>query len=264
MTRTTELTTTDSCIKIGVPLHEKINPNEDGFYDAINKEINTPGWDANEFWQTAAFEGVVIFEVDGLPSREALAEIERKVSKFAWPPLPAWAKYSDGDYQRKVTEFVGREVHYCASYLISHLAEVEPDNEDIYNLCSIPQYTHTFEYECGCDHCWNIEDNEPTTERLDDYTDIDENEHISNCPECSEPNEATNVTPEDTDHLEVYEHWIVSDWLADKLADKGEVVDKDFHGLTIWGRCATGQAIMLDRVVCDIYDDLHADDTEDA
>ncbi len=57
---------------------------------------------------------------------------------------------------------------------------------------------------------------------------------------------------------EAYEHWIVSDWLAEKLRSKGEMVADDIHGLTVWGRTTTGQAIMLDRVICDIYDDMGA------
>jgi uncharacterized protein DUF3768 len=30
-----------------------------------------------------------------------------------------------------------------------------------------------------------------------------------------------------------------------------------FYGLTIWGRACTGQAILLDDVICSIYDELH-------
>lgn len=47
---------------------------------------------------------------------------------------------------------------------------------------------------------------------------------------------------------EVYEQWIVSDWLARKLKGKGETVG-ELCGLTIWGRCTTGQSICLDRVI---------------
>ena len=47
---------------------------------------------------------------------------------------------------------------------------------------------------------------------------------------------------------EVYEQWLVSDWLARKLKNKGETVG-ELCGLTIWGRCTTGQAICLDRVI---------------
>ena len=50
---------------------------------------------------------------------------------------------------------------------------------------------------------------------------------------------------------EALEHWIVTRWFADKLADKGEITGElfDFH---IWGRQCSGQAILLDNVVAEI------------
>ncbi len=57
---------------------------------------------------------------------------------------------------------------------------------------------------------------------------------------------------------EVYEHWIVSDWLADELGDRGECVARDFAGMTIWGRCTTGQHISMDRVMLEIARDALA------
>ena len=56
---------------------------------------------------------------------------------------------------------------------------------------------------------------------------------------------------------EVYEHWIVSDWFGRKLSEKGEIVN-DLCGLTIWGRCTSGQAIYIDSVVEQIVEDLEA------
>jgi len=47
---------------------------------------------------------------------------------------------------------------------------------------------------------------------------------------------------------EAYEHWAVSDWFADKLRERGEMIGELF-GLTIWGRCTTGQSISMDSVV---------------
>lgn len=57
----------------------------------------------------------------------------------------------------------------------------------------------------------------------------------------------------DTDDYrdEVYEHWVVSDWLARKLKERGYTVG-ELCGLTIWGRGCTGQSIYLDRVIQDI------------
>ena len=50
----------------------------------------------------------------------------------------------------------------------------------------------------------------------------------------------------DPDYDEVYEHYIVnSSWAADDLRAYGQIVF-EFGGLTIFGRCATGQSILLD------------------
>ena len=51
---------------------------------------------------------------------------------------------------------------------------------------------------------------------------------------------------------EVLEFWAVSEWLADKLIEKGEQVGKGFLGMHVWGRRCSGQAIYLDEVIQDI------------
>ena len=66
--------------------------------------------------------------------------------------------------------------------------------------------------------------------------------------------EENELEPQQT---EIYEHWIVSEWLAGRLEERGEVVERDFYGMTVWGRACTGQAILLDDVICSIYDELH-------
>lgn len=58
--------------------------------------------------------------------------------------------------------------------------------------------------------------------------------------------EASGVDPHE---IEVYEHWAVSSWLAEKLIAKGERVDTDFAGLNVWARTTTGQAISIDSVI---------------
>lgn len=69
--------------------------------------------------------------------------------------------------------------------------------------------------------------------------------------------EACEVSNIDPHEHEVYEHWIVSDWLAARLEEKGERIDHDFTGLTVWGRTTTGQAISMDYVIRQIVRDLH-------
>ena len=63
----------------------------------------------------------------------------------------------------------------------------------------------------------------------------------------------------DPDHDDVYEPYIVnSSWAADDLRAYGQIVF-EFGGLTIFGRCATGQSLSLDgwgrRLMRDLPDD---------
>ena len=58
------------------------------------------------------------------------------------------------------------------------------------------------------------------------------------------------IEPYDRD---VFEHWAVSSWLAEKLIEQGEKVDTDFAGLNVWARTTTGQGISCDGVIERIY-----------
>jgi hypothetical protein len=49
----------------------------------------------------------------------------------------------------------------------------------------------------------------------------------------------------DPSQIEAYEHWIVSQWLAERLIEKGEMVTKDFLGLTIWGWACTARRLWM-------------------
>jgi len=66
----------------------------------------------------------------------------------------------------------------------------------------------------------------------------------------------------DPEQREVYEHWIVSSWLARKLEERGEITG-EVCGLTIWGRCTTGQAISMDNVIEELAAELWADELKD-
>lgn len=51
-----------------------------------------------------------------------------------------------------------------------------------------------------------------------------------------------------TDTKEIYEWWVCSDWLIEKLKVLGEPILSNDYG-DWWGRCCTGQAIKLDSVI---------------
>lgn len=58
---------------------------------------------------------------------------------------------------------------------------------------------------------------------------------------------------------EIYEYWFVSEWIADRLIEHGELVIKDFLGYyDVWGRQTTGQEILLDPVIEKIRQQIEA------
>lgn len=123
-------------------------------------------------------------------------------------------------------DLVRREVCYCASSLIYTLATCHGDGQS----GELDRLTEqAFELSCPV-----LDERQAEADGVEDLEAvIDEYER------------------------EVFEHWIVSDWLADKLEAKGEKVEKDFAGLTIWARTTTGQAIALDAVIEEICADLN-------
>jgi hypothetical protein len=159
-------------------------------------------------------------------------------------------KYSSGDYQRLVGQLVEREVIYCVSHLMSELAKNESSeySEDIYSVMAGDDW-ETAAYDEG----WREYTDEFGVNCYRDKTDG----QTWAAKDWQELCQHFDIEPR---KIEVFEHWIVSDWLARELEGKGEMVSRDIYGLTVWGRTTTGQSIILDRVICDIYDDLHKDD----
>lgn len=151
----------------------------------------------------------------------------------------AGSKYMNAMYQKAVGEFVDREVIYCVSHLVSEIAK---DNEEYWHLFRAFDADEARELVRQ-----SIEEDADCKQAVEDF----------DLEAIAELKEAMGILDIDAfgAENEVYEHWIVSDWLAELLEEKGESVERDFYGLIVWGRCCTGQAILLDRVICDIYDE---------
>lgn len=153
-------------------------------------------------------------------------------------------------------DLVRREVHYCASQLISDLHGLTCHGSDaelfeqLVSLCSpLPDPEEAA-----------IQDGWQDVTDVNEYPQETQFKHADGstwaCSGWLELCEDHDIDPYECTR-EVYEHWIVSGWLADKLAEKGEAVDKDICGLTIWGRTTTGQAICMDAVIEEICADLN-------
>lgn len=182
-------------------------------------------------------------------------------------------KYTDAAYQREVGELVRREVKACASTLISNImehAESWPDwCEDLYSVCSRENYLDALtEAVNGGDvaesdivealldtRLYNEEDVQVYTleERREAI-----NDHITSTMDPDDMRELAEQWNIEPYIEEAYEHCIVSPWLAEQLKERGEIV-ADIFDLNVWGRTITGQAILLDGVICDIYDDVYGD-----
>lgn len=159
---------------------------------------------------------------------------------------------------------VTREVHYCVSSLVSMIACGNGAGVDLIgsDLATLS--------EQAAELCSPIEDWESAA--MDAGWHFTPSGYVNDDPDATGPDAeaATTDNPwiaEDWQQLcvdldidpyerEVFEHWIVSDWLADKLAERGEKVDKDFAGLTVWARTTTGQAIHADHVFDDILREM--------
>lgn len=143
---------------------------------------------------------------------------------------------------RTVEQLVDREVYYPVDALINELSSNEQYQDDLLPIMAQDDYAialeesdiEQFEDEYGAT-CWK-----------DEKGDTCAGDAQTAC-------EFFNIEPHTN---EAYEHWIVSNWLADRLEAKGEMVIKDFLGLTIWGRACSGQAIYLDGVIQEIHQEL--------
>lgn len=138
--------------------------------------------------------------------------------------------------------FVGREVIHSASGMMYELNNTDAFRDEICELFySTPNYEQTKEnyiYDLVYEEILVLLE-EFGVESLDDI----------------DAEELCDKYSLDYDYYEPYEFWIVTDWLGDKLKEKGEIV-QEFMGFTIWGRLTTGQAILLDSVISKICEDL--------
>lgn len=157
---------------------------------------------------------------------------------------------------------VAREVHYCASHIVSILAQgygerlpeqLSEAAEQAFELCS-----PILDYEEAATHDgWSRRDDGMFVNQThmiegdDGSTDFDPHGYGDWATLCNDQ----EIEPYER---EIYEHWIVSDWLAEKLDALGEKTDKDFAGMTIWARTTTGQGIASDSVIERICADLNA------
>ena len=155
--------------------------------------------------------------------------------------------YNSTKNQEIKGKLVSREVIYCVSTLVSELAnkaeEFRDYEDDLYGAFQAePDYQEAAEYE-GWEqtgHEGYFINEEGREVCANDWRELCEEENIDTFDY----------------QAEVYEHWLVTEWLADRLEEQGQKVLRDFFGLTVWCRCTTGQAILLDHVISKIAEEM--------
>lgn len=161
-------------------------------------------------------------------------------------------------------KFVEREVVYCVSGLIGELSggiwpETTEYSSDLIPILSQDDYDTPVEYFISCmdrddvqevlkGYGFTVSDDEPIEDLREALWG-----HLEDGLLVEEFASDNSIEPET---VEALEHWIVSDYLARKLEEKGEMITHDFMGLTIWGRSCSGQSIMMDGVISDICKDV--------
>ena len=163
---------------------------------------------------------------------------------------------------RTPDDLVRMEVHYCVSSLVYQLAgaygEISSANgASAGDLASLT--------EQAAELSWPIDDYEEAAiqagwrdeggawarpARADEDT-------VERTLRRDTAQEACDLDDIEPYQREVFEHWIVSDWLADQLDARGEKVDKDFAGMIVWARTCSGQGIAADSVIEVIAADLN-------
>lgn len=159
---------------------------------------------------------------------------------------------------------VRREVHYCVSPLVYTLACAysDDDSREMQDLkyAARDLFAPVDDWEEAAREAgWSVVFHHGAGFRAirnDAATDDDVTNYAASREDAArEACEENDIEPY---QREVFEHWIVSDWLADKLAEKGEKVDKDFAGMTVWARTTTGQGIASDSVIEQICEEMNA------
>jgi predicted nuclease with TOPRIM domain len=157
--------------------------------------------------------------------------------------------------------FVERNVVYCQSSLVEELLQKDPNLfEQIENMYKYEYDGELYTQEELNDKVEAAENEKAELEaQLDDMDGEDEasqskrdeiEEKISDLDD-----QIYDMEHADTEPVEIFEWWLVDRWMAKRLRERGEAILEEY-GCCWWGRCTTGQAILLDEVITDICRDM--------
>lgn len=135
--------------------------------------------------------------------------------------------------QEALGKFVEQEIYACQSTLVEEAFKKQlftvDDIENMYRPFDGKLIKPSVCYRCKREyHCLDSETGE--------------------CETCFEDNQMPQ---------EIFEWWLISPWFSKRLLLEGQPILDNDYGVW-WGRCTTGQAIILDYVIQRIYEDVMA------
>lgn len=152
--------------------------------------------------------------------------------------------------QEKVGKFVEQNVYLCCSDIVERL-RIQDEEFDNAILEALPQTTNIINVLTGSWEDYTYAELETYKEQLvEAINDTEDEERLEELQEALE-----TIDNAEFNYAEIYEYWFVSDYLAEKLEEKGEMILDEFS-TKIWGRACTGQAILLDYVINEICKEL--------
>ena len=197
-----------------------------------------------------------------------------------------WKDLSENERQQQCGRMVEQEVYACVSMLVGTLRHLDAFDTDIMQFFDAElEMSSYYEYDDLRDDLIRQARKEiaALTETLIDYEEGDDKDELqekldeqitalADLPRYDvdlenwiEDNEGIFDNLPDFESCrrdrEIYEYWIVSDWLAEKLRARGEFVG-DLCDLNVWGRTTSGQAILLDYVINQIRRSVYEYDSE--
>lgn len=171
-----------------------------------------------------------------------------------------------------IQDLVQREVLLCVSTLIDELRKKEGciDEDTLYELYSGPidygaaKYELELERDYVFKHFCSSMNEENSTEDNQYYFGVRNDDAVwridpifnSESEAIAEWFEVYHGGDLEDFRSEIYEHYVVSSFLANKLEALDETVVRDFYGLTIYCRPCTGQALHCDWAIQTIYNEL--------
>ena len=160
-----------------------------------------------------------------------------------------------------IERIIEQEIFTNASTLISSLCRSEDpelmnvDRDDLTSVCIQPDYStapggYEVEETDGGYYWYQL------AETDDDAISSDS---VFATPEaaCSDAWDDYGDTPEG--FTEALQHWIVSDWLAEKIIDVGGMAAIDICGFAIWGRSECGIGLDMDSTLKAVVELLSRD-----